>query len=72
MGYDYALVYVSPTSRKYAASNPDHRHLQYTIPPAVVLTLLYRPLCTSLDIYKILFLGVVRALEEPGSKGHSQ
>ncbi|KAF2704043.1 Lycopene beta-cyclase [Pleomassaria siparia CBS 279.74] len=31
-------------------------HLKYTIPPALVLTLLYRPLFTKLDAYKILFL----------------
>lgn len=51
-----------------AASNLDRRHLQYTIPPAIVLTLLYRPLCTSLDVYKIIFLGVVRAPEEFGPR----
>lgn len=32
------------------------RHVKYTIPPALVLTLLYRPLLTRLDVYKILFL----------------
>lgn len=32
------------------------RHLKYTIPPAVALTFIYRPLCTRLDVYKILFL----------------
>lgn len=63
MGYDYALVYVSLARWACAASNLDRRHLQYTIPPAIVLTLLYRPLCTSLDIYKIVFLGVVRLTE---------
>ncbi|OJD37351.1 phytoene dehydrogenase [Diplodia corticola] len=31
-------------------------HLKYTIPPAVALTFLYRPLLTRLDVYKILFL----------------
>lgn len=31
-------------------------HLFYTIPPAVVLTLLYHPLRTGIDTYKILFL----------------
>lgn len=31
-------------------------HLQYTIPPAVALTLCYYPLSTSLGVYKILFL----------------
>ena len=30
--------------------------MYYTIPPAVALTLLYRPLLTPLDLYKILFL----------------
>jgi 15-cis-phytoene synthase / lycopene beta-cyclase len=32
------------------------RHLKYTIPPAIALTLIYRPLCTRLDIYRVLFL----------------
>ncbi|KAF2274459.1 Lycopene beta-cyclase [Westerdykella ornata] len=31
-------------------------HLKYTIPPAVALTLLYRPLLTKMDIYKLGFL----------------
>ncbi|KAF2007608.1 Lycopene beta-cyclase [Amniculicola lignicola CBS 123094] len=31
-------------------------HIKYTIPPAVLLTFLYRPLFTRLDIYKIGFL----------------
>ncbi|MCJ1416334.1 hypothetical protein MMC32_002669 [Xylographa parallela] len=31
-------------------------HLFYTIPPAIALTVLYRPLLTRLDAYKILFL----------------
>ena len=31
-------------------------HLRYTIPPAIALTYGYRPLCTVLDVYKILFL----------------
>lgn len=31
-------------------------HLLYTIPPALALTWCYRPLCTALDVYKILFL----------------
>ncbi|KAH7381646.1 Lycopene beta-cyclase [Pyrenochaeta sp. MPI-SDFR-AT-0127] len=31
-------------------------HLKYTIPPAVLLTLLYRPLFTKLDVYKVVFL----------------
>ncbi|EUC33155.1 hypothetical protein COCCADRAFT_96894 [Bipolaris zeicola 26-R-13] len=31
-------------------------HLKYTIPPAVLLTWLYRPFFTKLDAYKVLFL----------------
>ncbi|KAF2724707.1 terpenoid synthase [Polychaeton citri CBS 116435] len=31
-------------------------HLVYTIPPAIALSLLYAPLCTKLDLYKIAFL----------------
>ncbi|KAK5139698.1 hypothetical protein LTR04_003385, partial [Oleoguttula sp. CCFEE 6159] len=34
-------------------------HLKYTIPPAIALTLLYRPLLTRLDVYKILFLVII-------------
>jgi 15-cis-phytoene synthase/lycopene beta-cyclase len=32
------------------------RHLKYTIPPAVVLTWLYRPFFTKLDVYKVVYL----------------
>lgn len=35
------------------------RHLFYTIPPAGALTLVYSPLRTSIDVYKILFLVAV-------------
>ncbi|KAF2435643.1 Lycopene beta-cyclase [Tothia fuscella] len=31
-------------------------HLKYTIPPALALSILYRPLLTRLDVYKICFL----------------
>ncbi|QDS67721.1 terpene cyclase [Venturia effusa] len=31
-------------------------HVKYTIPPAIALSVLYRPLMTYLDVYKILFL----------------
>ncbi|KAL1305964.1 hypothetical protein AAFC00_004101 [Neodothiora populina] len=31
-------------------------HLKYTIPPAIALTVLARPLLTRLDVYKIFFL----------------
>ncbi|KAF2741778.1 Lycopene beta-cyclase [Sporormia fimetaria CBS 119925] len=37
-------------------------HLKYTIPPAVVLTALYRPLLTKLDAYKIGFLVTVAVI----------
>ena len=33
-----------------------HRHLTYTIPPAILLAIAYAPLCTSLDLYKVVFL----------------
>lgn len=36
-------------------------HLQYTIPPAVLLTLILTPLLTRVDAYKISFLITVRA-----------
>jgi 15-cis-phytoene synthase/lycopene beta-cyclase len=32
------------------------RHVKYTIPPAVLLSVLYRPLQTRLDTYRIVFL----------------
>ncbi|KAK1021913.1 hypothetical protein LTR33_018344, partial [Friedmanniomyces endolithicus] len=31
-------------------------HLTYTIPPAILLSILYVPLCTTRDLYKIAFL----------------
>ncbi|KZF20461.1 terpenoid synthase [Xylona heveae TC161] len=34
-------------------------HLKYTIPPAILLTLVTRPLLTLLDVYKIIFLILV-------------
>ncbi|KAL8929749.1 MAG: hypothetical protein Q9172_000306 [Xanthocarpia lactea] len=34
-------------------------HLYYNIPPAVLLTACYYPLCTKIDTYKILFLVVI-------------
>ncbi|CAO2657692.1 Nn.00g038180.m01.CDS01 [Neocucurbitaria sp. VM-36] len=34
-------------------------HLKYTIPPAALLTLVYRPLFTKLDAYKVAFLVVI-------------
>ncbi|KAH7078593.1 Lycopene beta-cyclase [Paraphoma chrysanthemicola] len=34
-------------------------HVKYTIPPAVLLTLLYRPLFTRLDAFKVAFLVTV-------------
>jgi 15-cis-phytoene synthase / lycopene beta-cyclase len=42
----------------FRAIYPDaiYRHLKYTIPPAIALTFVYRPLCTRLDVYKVLFL----------------
>ncbi|KAF1964700.1 Lycopene beta-cyclase [Bimuria novae-zelandiae CBS 107.79] len=37
-------------------------HVKYTIPPAILLTLLYRPLFTRLDLYKVVFLVSVAVL----------
>ncbi|KAH8719391.1 Lycopene beta-cyclase [Phaeosphaeriaceae sp. PMI808] len=37
-------------------------HAKYTIPPAVLLTLLYRPLFTKLDAFKVIFLITVAVL----------
>lgn len=31
-------------------------HLKYTIPPAILLTWLYRPFFTKLDVYKVGYL----------------
>lgn len=33
-----------------------HRHLKYTIPPGIALTILYRPFLNRIDLYKIAFL----------------
>lgn len=55
MGFEYAFVSVnSPT--KVIHLTDYLSHLFYTIPPAVVLTVLYRPLFTTIDAYKIAFL----------------
>ncbi|TKA62082.1 Bifunctional lycopene cyclase/phytoene synthase, partial [Friedmanniomyces simplex] len=35
------------------------RHLTYTIPPALLLSLIYAPLCTRLDLYKLAFLIII-------------
>ena len=48
--------------------NGQNSHLVYTIPPAIILTLLYRPLLTRLDVYKILFLIAVSALLRQAEK----
>ncbi|KAK8155188.1 Squalene/phytoene synthase-domain-containing protein [Phyllosticta citrichinensis] len=37
-------------------------HLKYTIPPAIVLSIAYRPLLTRLDLYRIAFLVVIAVL----------
>ena len=34
-------------------------HLKYTVPPAILLTLAYRPLFTKLDVYKLVFLVLI-------------
>ena len=41
-----------------------NRHLIFTIPPAVVLTIILRPFATKIDLYKIIFLISVRILPE--------
>lgn len=33
-----------------------NRHLKYTIPPAIALTLIYRPFLNRIDLYKVFFL----------------
>ena len=42
-----------------AASLMSLSHLYYTVPPAVILSVLYRPLLTRLDVYKIIALIIV-------------
>ncbi|KAK5164215.1 uncharacterized protein LTR77_009909 [Saxophila tyrrhenica] len=37
-------------------------HLTYTIPPAALLSIVYAPLCTKLDLYRILFLITIAVL----------
>ena len=45
------------SNSKYCEQLPNvNSHLKYTIPPAVALTLCYRPLFTALEFYRILFL----------------
>lgn len=38
------------------------RHLKYTIPPAIFLAVIYGPLCTRLDLYRIAFLITIAVL----------
>lgn len=60
MGCDYALVYETEASLFTSTlANTPRSHLYYNIPPALLLTVCYYPLCTKIDIYKILFLIVV-------------
>ena len=62
MGSDYALVSVlAPLSMAYWLRRPDPfaSHLTYTIPPAVLLTLLYRPLFSTFDLYRLCFIVTV-------------
>lgn len=42
-------------------------HLKYTIPPAVLLTWLYRPFFTKLDAYKVFYLIFVCTIAVPGA-----
>ncbi|KAF2438652.1 Lycopene beta-cyclase [Karstenula rhodostoma CBS 690.94] len=37
-------------------------HVKYTVPPALLLTLFYRPLFTRLDVYKVVFLVTIAVL----------
>lgn len=48
------------------ARSQSSSHLLYTIPPAVVLSACYYPLCTSIDVYKVLFLIAVSQLDHLG------
>lgn len=51
--------------RNYTSFSHAQRHIKYTIPPAVALTFLYRPLLNRLDLYKIFFLVTVSMRLEP-------
>ncbi|KAL8722569.1 MAG: hypothetical protein Q9225_000964 [Loekoesia sp. 1 TL-2023] len=54
MGWDYALVYeIQVFMLTSTSANAPDSHLYYNIPPAVLLTVCYYPLCTKLDVYKI-------------------
>ncbi|KHJ33568.1 putative phytoene synthase lycopene cyclase [Erysiphe necator] len=37
-------------------------HIKFTIPPAILLTLFYRPILNRLDVYKILFLILIAVI----------
>lgn len=58
MGLEYALVYVylNPAQRLVRLATQRCRHIKYTIPPGILLTVFYRPLFTRLDAYKLVFL----------------
>lgn len=66
MGFDYALVYVVHTLvyafYQVPRSSWLTRHLKYTIPPSLALTILYRPLLTRLDVCKVILLITVSCL----------
>lgn len=53
--YIFEHDYLRTTSNM---SDPTYwdRHVQFTIPPAIALTLLYRPFFTPRDVYRIVFL----------------
>ncbi|KAL8988872.1 MAG: hypothetical protein Q9177_002121 [Variospora cf. flavescens] len=57
MGWDYALVYDTQASSTTSTwTDTPCSHLHYNLPPALLLTIAYYPLCTKIDIYKIIFL----------------
>ena len=71
MGLDYALVYARVYHRSLQLTDKFSSHLYYNVPPAVLLTACYFPLCTKIDVYKVLFLIVVSLLlsSDPTSTG---
>lgn len=71
MGLDYALVYAREYPHLLQLTDKFSSHLYYNIPPAVLLTACYFPLCTKIDVYKVLFLVVVGLLLslDPSSTG---
>nr|POF14288.1 bifunctional lycopene cyclase/phytoene synthase [Quercus suber] len=58
----YGGIFAYPADKKSPKGKLRILHLLYTIPPALALSLLYFPLSSKLDLYKVLFLVSIAVL----------